>query len=235
MAEDLSVAKWREERRRNPELRVLLVVDPTKDLPGARKEGEEVQKLLEATPAVHVDRLFQGEASRNELRTRFHSGSYDVLHYAGHAFFEPDRPERSGILCARGEVLSGAELAGLSALPSMVFFNACESARVRKREARKKGKNKPRVDTAPHEVHNVGLAEAFLRGGVANYLGTYWPVGDAAAKVFSATFYREILQGRALGAAIAAGRAAVRKQGSVDWADYIHYGAAEFVLKVKDD
>ena len=39
----------------------------------------------------------------------------------------------------------------------------------------------------------VGLAEAFLRGGVANYVGTYWPVGDAAAEAFAQVFSTELL------------------------------------------
>ena len=81
---------------------------------------------------------------------------------------------------------------------------------------------------------SVGLAEAFLRGGVANYLGTYWPVGDASAKSFAETFYTELLIGKTIGEALLEGRKKVEKEvKSVDWADYIHYGGYDFVLKQK--
>jgi CHAT domain-containing protein len=100
-----------------------------------------------------------------------------VVHYAGHAFFDPEHRTRSGILCAGREILSGADLASLSRLPALVFFNACEAARVR------------RVgdgEAAATEVARgtVGFAKSFLARGVANGLGTYWPVNDNGAEAF---------------------------------------------------
>ena len=46
------------------------------------------------------------------------NGTFDVVHYAGHAYFDPQNPSRSGILCAGHEVLSGADLAGIGNLPA---------------------------------------------------------------------------------------------------------------------
>ena len=54
-----------------------------------------------------------------------------MVHYAGHAEFDESHPEHSGIRCYGSQVLSGADLAGLGNLPALVFFNACESGRVR--------------------------------------------------------------------------------------------------------
>jgi CHAT domain-containing protein len=76
----------------------------------------------------------------------------------------------------------------------------------------------------------VGLAEAFLRGGVANYVGTYWPVGDASAKDFAETFYTDLIKGQTIGNALNTARQAIADT-SVDWADYIHYGDFNFTLK----
>jgi CHAT domain-containing protein len=76
-----------------------------------------------------------------------------------------------------------------------------------------------------------GLAEAYLRGGVANYVGTYWPVGDTAAMAFATAFYSAIVRGERVGPAVNQARAAVRATGSVDWADYMHYGNFDFALK----
>ena len=159
------------------------------------------------------------------LAEAFSSGRYDVLHYAGHAFFDAANPARSGIVCAGGERLRGEELANLGNLPSLVFFNACEAGRVRRLD------DTDAPDIQARITVNVGLAEAFLRGGVANYVGTYWPVGDAPAKVFAETFYTGLLDATPIGQALLAARQAVAKLQSVDWADYIHYGDFNFTLK----
>ena len=81
----------------------------------------------------------------------------------------------------------------------------------------------------------MGLAEAFMRGGAANYVGTFWPVGDAAAAAFAETFYKDLVLRESIGKALQNGRNAVRKLKSVDWADYIHYGSYDFVLKHRND
>jgi len=74
-----------------------------------------------------------------------------------------------------------------------------------------------------------------MRGGAANYVGTYWPVGDDAAAAFAETFYKDLVLGESIGKALQNGRNAVRKLKSVDWADYIHYGSYDFVLKHRND
>ena len=104
-----------------------------------------------------------------------------------------------------------------------MFFNACESGRLR-------GSNQSRKVRRALAATD-GLAEAFLRGGVANYLGTYWPVGDEAATAFASAFYSSLVSGEPLGSAVNRGRAAVRSARSCDWADYMHYGSYDFVIK----
>ena len=147
------------------------------------------------------------------------------MHYAGHAFFEPKSPASSGLLCANEEVLTGADLTGISNLPSLVFFNACEAGRVRLR---------PKKDGTTRAVLSAGVAEALMRGGIANYMSTYWPVGDKSAKDFASAFYTKILDGRPIGEALLDGRRKLKKDSSRDWADYILYGNYDFVPKQKD-
>jgi hypothetical protein len=228
VADKMSVAKWLEQRRQNKDFNVLLVVNPTEDLEGAEAEGKRVRDLLQQVPNVNVT-VLQGEnATRPALESAFRSGKFDMVHYAGHAFFDRDDPGRSGLICAGDIELSGRDLVGLGNLPSLVFFNACEAGRIRKRGRRLVPKTaKQKID------RNVGLAEAFLRGGVANYIGTYWPVSDAAAEVFAAVFYKSLLRGETAGKALLEGRKAVAEKKSVDWADYIHYGSHDFVLKIR--
>jgi pimeloyl-ACP methyl ester carboxylesterase len=228
VADNLSVAKWIKQRQQATTLTLLLVINPTEDLDGAEAEGQRIRNLFAADPSVKLDQIRGPQATKAALLQRFRSGEYDVVHYAGHAFFDPNNPARSGILCKDKEVLSGSDMAGVGNLPSLVFFNACESGRVR----RGLDRNKKQLEIEKRLERAVGLAEAFLRGGIANYLGTYWPVGDDAAKAFAETFYTGLLKGQTIGAALLAGRERVRTEArSVDWADYIHYGSSDFVLK----
>ncbi len=223
-AENLSVARWRESRRRDATLDVLLVVNPTGDLAGADAEGDRLKALLQEEKKIRIVELRGQEATRERLLDEFRSGRYDVLHYAGHAFFDPEQPGRSGIVCTDQKVLSGADLSNVTELPALAFFNACEAGRIR-------SGTRFSEQTQDRLRRNVSLAESFLRGGVANYVGTYWPVGDSEAEKFSVTFYRSLVRGASVGRALNSARMAVRKLGSVDWADYIHYGNFDFMIK----
>jgi CHAT domain-containing protein len=222
MAGGLSIAKWLEQRRREKTLSVLLVANPTNDLPSADAEGRRLEVLAQHHPGVKLTSLRRKQATKATLLKLFQSGDFDLVHYAGHAFFDAASPESSGIVCAGGQVLSGRELSGLGNLPSLVFFNACEAGRIRRA---------PSLSLRKRVEVSVGLAEAFLRGGVANYVGTYWPVGDDSAKAFAASFYRDLLVGRSIGDALLAARHELHRLDSIDWADYIHYGDYHFSLK----
>jgi CHAT domain-containing protein/pimeloyl-ACP methyl ester carboxylesterase len=229
-AEDLAIAKWLEERQRKSTLDILLIVNPTNDLAGAKAEGDRIKAIFDKLrPAVAIRELRGDQARKNEIASCLASGQFDVMHYAGHAFFEPASPSRSGILCAGREVLSGADLANLGNLPSLAFFNACEAGRLR-RGATAATVN-PTLPAEDRVQRGVSFAEAFLRGGIANYIGTYWPVGDAAALTFADTFYTRLLNGAALGSALLTARKKVEESGSADWADYILYGDPGFILK----
>ena len=221
-SESLTVARWREERAAGAGLKVLMVVDPTLDLPGAADEGAALGRLLRAGGA-EVELLAGAAATRRALLREFGSGRHDVLHFAGHGFFDADHPGRSGLVCAGRDVLRGADLDGLGNLPALVFFNACEAARVRK-PARGTGQRLFAFR------RSTSVAETFLAGGVANFLGTHWPVGDHAALTFSTDFYRRLLEGAPLGECVLEARRCVLALGSIDWADYILYGRHDFAV-----
>jgi pimeloyl-ACP methyl ester carboxylesterase len=225
-SDSLTVARWQEHSSLGPQPRVLMVVDPTLDLSGAADEGAALGRLLRAGGA-EVTLLAGVAASRDRVLGEFGSGHHDVLHFAGHGFFDAKDPGRSGLVCADGEVLRGSHLDGLGNLPALVFFNACEAARVRKRRA------------APGSRlfafrRPTSVAEAFLAGGVANFLGTHWPVGDQAAFTFATRFYERLLGGAALGDCVLDARRRVYAQDSIDWADYVHYGSPDFTIGAPD-
>jgi hypothetical protein len=226
-SEALSVARWREDGRGAGPLRVLLVIDPTSDLPGAAAEGGALHERLRAASAA-VDVLQGRDATRPRVLAALGAGGYDVLHFAGHAWFDASNPGAGGLVCAGQQILRGSDLEPITALPALVFCNACEAARVRRRSA------VPRPATSrsarSFDRGGTGIAEAFLAGGVANFLGTHWPVGDQPALAFSQALYAELLRGETLGAAVLDARRRTAALPSLDWADYVHYGNPEFRL-----
>jgi CHAT domain-containing protein/pimeloyl-ACP methyl ester carboxylesterase len=224
LADHMPVAAWLEERRCEPALRLLLVVNPLGDLAGADDEGKRIMQLGGATDGIEITPLLQKDATKAAVLGALRTGKFDCVHYAGHAFFDPQGPSRSGLICAGREILSGADLTGFSNLPSLVFFNACEAGRVRGRPVTSR-------PASTRVSESYGVAEALMRGGIANYMSTYWPVGDEAAETFATTFYGSVLGGRSLGASTLEGRKAVLALRDRDWADYILYGNFDFVLK----
>jgi pimeloyl-ACP methyl ester carboxylesterase len=223
LVDHLPLATWLEERRASSTLNLLLVVDPTENLQGAVKEGDRIQKIAKSTSSIEVAELRGKDATRAAILAALRSGKYDCVHYAGHAFFDPAAPSRSGLVCAGEEILTGPDLTGISNLPFLVFFNACEAGRVRGKPTPKPG--------SQLAVAAAGIAESLMRGGIANYMSTYWPVGDDSAETFATTFYTKVLQGRPIGEAILTGRQELAKAKSRDWADYLLYGSYDFILK----
>jgi pimeloyl-ACP methyl ester carboxylesterase len=219
LAADLSMARWQSSSQADHRLQVLLVVNPTQDLNGAEKEGQRILDILSVTSGAKVTKVGGSEATRTRLLEELKSGRYDVVHYAGHAGFDPVNRTRSGLICAGGEWLTGQDLAGLRVLPPLVFFNACESARVRKRGEEPIG-------------GNVGVAESLMRGGVANFIGTYWPVGDTAAYAFAEKFYGAIIARDSLGDALCKARQDLLEKKEGDWGDYIHFGNPLFHIRL---
>lgn len=77
------------------------------------------------------------------------------------------------------EPLTGTDIGTIGNLPKLVFFNACESGRVRRPVP--KPATSPPPKAKKHGVvvgidpsrGRVAPAEAFLRGGIANFIGTY--------------------------------------------------------------
>ena len=216
-AAQLSLARFGLERRRDRRLRVLLIADPTENLPGAALEGQRIEKRIRSLAGAEITVVNGRAATRGRVLSELASGSYDVMHYAGHAAFDAAAAQRSGLVCS-DQALLGVDLRDLSRLPSLVVFNACESGRIRRVRKAVAGSS-------------AGLAEALMRAGIANFIGTWWPVSDAAALRFGETFYGALIGNRSLGAALLAARRRIAASRSPDWADYIHYGDPDFTLK----
>jgi hypothetical protein len=207
-----------DDNRRNATLRVLLVSDPTGNLPGARREAEAVAATLKTRPDVHVEALAGPAATIAAVRTQLTSGFFDVFHYAGHAGFDEQQPENSGLVLADG-TFTAAALADVE-VPRMIFLSACESGRLRRDEG------KP----TPSEAANFSLAEGLLRHGVSALIGTFFTVDDGSASTFASQVYATLVEGRPLGAAVRQGREALFKATLPDWGNFLLIGDDALIL-----
>jgi pimeloyl-ACP methyl ester carboxylesterase len=217
-----------ESQRRNKKLRVLLVYDPSSNLPKAADEGKRILALASKYPNTILEAVpLRGpDAEHSRIIQRLRDEDFDILHYAGHAQFVQENPSQSGLVCARGEVLSGTDLVPLgSRLPPLIIFNACESIRTRKL-----------ADEVKSDV--ASAAEAILNAGIMCFIGTFWPVVDDSAGMFAEVFYDSLLKGigsgqvsETIGQSVLAARQALKEDDQKDWADYILYGNPDFTLK----
>ena len=196
-------------------LNVLLIVNPTEDLPGTEEEAEAVKAILEQSKdRVKLTVLTGRKATRKAVQAAL--AQADVVHYCGHAFFDGPGRDQSGLFLAGKEPLTLEDLENISSLPRVAFVNACEAGRVR----------------GSTTTEAAAFAELFLRSGVEAYLGTYWEVGDTAAASFATGVYTRLAEGQTLESAVTKSRAELLKANEPDWANYILYGDGRFKLIV---
>lgn len=223
LAPNRSVAKWNAARDLAAPVKIFIVGNPTSDLAGAEAEAKALEALATANPRLNVvKKLYREEATLKKVLEVLESTEVDILHYAGHAFFDRKTRADGGLMLADRNVLTGRQIMSLGRLPALVFLNACEAARVR-------GELAEAALPAHEAVEEQGsLAEALLRSGVGNFLGTYWPVGDRAATDFAACFYAKLAEGADLNDAVTAARRALHNNNLPDWANYVFYGDPDF-------
>src|SRR6266480_1838922 len=211
-------------------LRVLVVADPAEDapLPGAQEEGEAVAAIFDEfgqQPGrrVEVVRLFgPGQATRVTVLDQLINQRFDLMHYAGHCFFNKENPPLSGWIFTGQKVLSANELDRIDRIPRFIFSNACESGITPDRADKRSALMAP------------SFAEAFFARGVASFVCTAWPVDDTAALEFARRFYRGILGLHGDGSLAEPLHEAMREarreiarlgpRGMRTWGAYQHYG-----------
>ncbi|MFQ5577140.1 MAG: CHAT domain-containing protein, partial [Anaerolineae bacterium] len=206
-------------RRRSGVVRALIIGDPLLEaeflgraaerghrwaqLPGAKEEAEQValtfERLARTMGAtldfdrsrdVHIHQPF----TKLQLRQKLRHGNYDIVHFAGHAIFNPQDPEQSAWLLSDGPLWAQEirnTLAWVETPPWLVYANACEAGMDSGERANR------------YQGDVFGLATAFINQGVAAYIGPLWPIDDAVALQMAGDFYHTLLiEDRSLGEAL---------------------------------
>ncbi len=209
---------------RPPHERFALVVgDPPSqyvELPGAQAEAREVEAQLidSAFTVVPVIRQPAGDVIR-ELMAR----DYQILHLAGHGYYDAEHPEKSGMVLGGGAFLTSVELGQLRAVPPFVFINCCHLGRLGERP-------QARFDRLA-----ASLALELIRMGVRALVVAGWAVHDHVAPVFARTLYQELLAGEAFGRAVLRARqkAYETDPASNTWGAYQCYGDPDFSFDLR--
>jgi len=206
-------------QEQNESLKILLLVDPTETLPEANKEAQLLCTLLDNIPQVEVSLLGGKQIQKIPLLAELQE--YDLVHFAGHSFYDPHTPSKSGWRL-HDSILTAGELSKCRHPPQVVFSNSCQAGAT----AEWSGNSGP-------EGQALGIGSAFLLAGVKNYIGTFWEVDDEESRLFATTFYQGLVSGFSLGTALLAARHAIIRQkgwNSLTWASYVLYGDPAFTF-----
>ena len=192
------------------------MANPTADVPASDAEIAALADLngQHNKYTIDVTMLQREDATRSEFRKLLAGGSYDIVHFAGHASYDQDQPGMSALMFA-DRPLSADDVLGLewAQPPYFVFNSACQSGRAT-------GDRR----LVSEQNQGNGLAAAFLATGCLAYAGYFWPVSDDGAGLFARTFYSSMFESENVGEAFQVARVeALRELG--EQGDLTGYGA----------
>lgn len=191
-------------------LRILLVVSEPEGLPplDLAAERAHIESAFNGQPGICVSVLTH--ATTWELRNRLVAEEFHIIHFMGHGAFQPNSGEGALLLedeQGRPVAVSGRELASILAdcgSVRLAFLNACDTASA----------------TADDRANPfAGVATSLILGGVPVVVAMQFPISDEAAMSFSASFYRRLVCGDPVDAAVTEGRLALRMShtGRKEW------------------
>lgn len=202
--------------------KMLILANPTDDLKSAYLEGIYVKNQLDRKrneisvdfKSTHIDKFYVKKNLRD----------YDIVHFAGHCEYDPHNPSNSGWVLSDG-IFSIPDIIALGeslSLPSLVFSNACYSAKI-----------KPDLIDVDYQTKTYSLASAFLFSGVRHYIGAIRRIEDPVSLAFSHEFYNQLINGRSVGECLRLGRLRLIKEygmTAISWVSYLLYGDPNFVF-----
>jgi CHAT domain-containing protein len=180
------------------------------DLPPLRAAARELDSLAALHPRAVV--LRGGDATRRALLSAL--PSHELLHFAGHARFRPDAPDRSHLVLTRdsasgSSLLVPADLHGLDLRRlRLVVLSACSSL----------GASHSRV------AGFDGLANAFISAGAGGVVGTLWEIEDERAADLVVDLHERLRRGEAPAEALRGAQLAALARGAAGWSAFRYEG-----------
>jgi len=159
-------------------------------------------------------------ANEHDVRALLRTGSFDILHFAGHGIADSDDIANAKILLeGRREngtyirsylsattVAQQARLASPDGVKPLIVLNACQAGRL------------------GQQMSSLGgFAQAFLDRGAGAFVSSMWSVGDEPASTFVKTLYQQLLDQEPISAAVSKARQEARRAGDGTWLAYAVY------------
>lgn len=151
--------------------RALIVADPQRNLPSARREAEEVAALMNAQ-GLDVQVLLGRDATRAAVIDALENPTTSVFHYAGHGELGDDTWD-ARLALAEGTSLRIADVLAMERVPELVVLAGCETG----------------VTPRPG-ASSFGLAQAFAHSGSQAVVATTRTIDDDVARTFSTAFHQ---------------------------------------------
>jgi hypothetical protein len=208
---------------RGDKLKALVIGDPLegceRELPMAKKEAEVVAKKLSDVD-VEVKTLIGESATLPKVLAELGRG-YDIIHYAGHAEFDMEKPRDSYLILRDEKHLKAKNITKQfegKKKPFFAYINACKAG--------KRAELEEKVEEIEYTNDVSGLASAFLEKGIY-YIGSVWPIHDDASADAAIYFYDNFLNGVSIGESLRKAKVGVYekyKGKRTAWAGLVLYG-----------
>ncbi len=195
-------------------LRALIIGNPNDDLPGAEEEARVIAGEL-SNARVEVELFLGQQATAKLFAKKIRNEKFDLIHFAGHAYFEPRAPDISGLMF-QDSPMPAAELGRHLSSCAFVFLSACEAGM-----ASVSGSH---IGMLGDFV--AGIATSILCGGAIGCVAPMWAIDDGVAKDFSIFFYKHLISNQIVGESLRQARLDVRAaHGPEDaWKAWVLYG-----------
>lgn len=185
-------------------------------LPHADAERGFLARLAQAHPGL--EDASPAVSSADQARSCLDRGGLDLIHFAGHATFEPGSPNESGLPFPDRTVLRPIDLVGpratrLAEDRALVFMNACSVTR--------------QGDTLAH--HEAWVDRWVRVCGCGALVAPLWPIPDDLACEFAKAFYAALERGETFAVAGRTARQRLRELAPADpsWLAYSIYADAD--------
>lgn len=209
----------------------LVIADPSLQgfaiqLPGALKEGETVSLILQENG---FDQLHIPRGTSLEIINALFRKDYKIIHLCGHGVFNPNSPEKSGMLIGKDEYLTTFEIHQMSVVPELVFVNCCYLGQTNG-ETEELFRNRYKLA--------ANLGTQLIDNGVKVVVVAGWAVDDSAALEFTKVFYKQLFAGENFGDSVLEARKHVFNLYGADnntWGAYQCYGDPYYRLRSKTE
>jgi CHAT domain-containing protein len=155
-------------------------------LPDVLAEADTVSHSFHAGTVLKADR-----ATRESILERLQDTR--IFHFAGHGI---NTPEQTGVVTSDGLITAASITKKLLSHLQLAVFSACDTAK----------------GTAGTSNDGETLVRAFLQAGVPNVVASRWKVDSTVTRLFMELFYRQLLGGHSVAAAIHTAEVELRSQ-----------------------